>query len=1339
MVCDQHRLRQRLREVKANLQNQKRGGADRIDAIVRDIATSAEQRADRLRHLPKPTFPDDLPIAARRHEIARAISDNQVVIVCGETGSGKTTQLPKICLELGRGVGGMIGHTQPRRISARTVAMRIASELASPIGHAVGYKVRFTDRTHRDTYIKIMTDGILLAETQKDRSLTQYDTLIIDEAHERGLNIDFLLGYIKQLLPKRPDLKVIVTSATIDPKRFSDHFSGAPIIEVSGRTYPVEVRYRPVQADEPDEDDPTVLEAIVQAVDEVSGDTAQWNSVAAQGNPTARDILVFLSGEREIRETAEALRKHHPPHTQILPLYARLSVEEQNRVFQPHDGLRIVLATNVAETSLTVPGIRYVIDPGFARISRYSAGARVQRLPIERVSQASANQRAGRCGRVAPGVCIRLYSEEDFESREGFTDPEILRANLAAVILQMKALGLGEIEHFPFLDPPRAGMIREGYQTLLELGAVDDHGQMTSLGKELSRLPVDPRLGRMILAARHEQCLKEVLIIASALATQDPRLRPMDAALSADAAHVQFLDESSDFLSYLKLWEFYHAALRDLSTSKLRKLCHSTFLSYVRLREWHDVHQQLHALVTESGMKLNDSPGSSQAIHRALLTGLLNNIGTRGEGHDYKGPRDRTFHIFPGSSLFKKPPKWMMAGELVETTRLYARTVARIHPEWVEKVGKHLIKRTHSDPHWNEQSAHVEAFERVSLHGLVIVPKRRIAYGPINPVQAREIFITQALVEGALTPPFDQAPFFIHNRQLMAQIHTLEAKQRRRGVIIRDDAIFEFFDRRIPPASACVYDGPSFEQWRKKAEREQPNLLFLSTDELFGTGTDLVGDTVELYPDFVSLDGVRVPLTYIFDPGATDDGVTATIPIDAIDQISQRAVDWMIPGYLHEKVEELVRTLPKAIRRNFVPVPDHAAHAVQVMHFGQGDLLEQLGRELHRTVGEPIPRDGWHPERLPDHLRMRLRIVDTDGKTIAEGRDLIDLRRRAKLVTGQQESSQHLAVSCSPNADVTTFARHDNNRGTASIPSDRSDAPEPSYTAWKFGDLAQHIDIKRGDYALRAFPAIVDAGHSVVLRQLHSLQKAHAAHRGGLRRLFLLQVQEELEAHVQYLPNMDELSLLYSPLGTGERLQDELMLLIVDRVFLGDGEDALVYTESDFGRRLRSGWDRLWPVVDEMSGLVERILSAWQSLTLQLDEAENPVWMESIADMRAQLHGLIASGFLTRTPFAWLHEYPRYLAAVSARFRKLSTGNVTRDRQAMHEMATYFVPYADLAQRDPDQVSANPLLQRFRWMIEEYRVSLFAQELGTLMSVSGKRLDAAWQEIRSDRTGNSAG
>jgi ATP-dependent helicase HrpA len=928
MVADQHRLRQRLARLKKTSNS-----SEVLKHLTAEFAKSQQQRRQRLDSLPIPDYPEELPVSERRTEIAKAIKENQVVIVAGETGSGKTTQLPKICLDIGRGVAGLIGHTQPRRLAARSVASRIASELKSELGHAVGYKVRFSDHTRPESYIKLMTDGILLAESQNDHFLNQYDTLIIDEAHERSLNIDFLLGYLKQLLPKRPNLKLIITSATIDTERFAKHFNDAPIIEVTGRTYPVELRYRPLEAVDEEAKDRNIQQAILDAVDEAAR--------LGQG-----DVLIFLPGEREIRETAESLRKHHPLHTEILPLYARLSAAEQNRVFQTHKGRRIVLATNVAETSLTVPGIRYVIDPGLARMSRYSHRTKVQRLPIEKVSQASANQRAGRCGRVAPGVCFRLYSEMDFINRTEFTEPEIKRSNLAAVILQMKSLRLGEVEHFPFVEPPEQKMISDGYKLLQELGAVDAAQHLTETGKQLAKLPVDPRIGRMVLAAKQEDCLEEVLVIASAISVQDPRERPHEYQQAADEKHRQFKDERSDFLAYLNLWRSFHEQKRHLSNNKLRKWCKENFISYLRMREWHDVHAQMHSLITDMGWRPNQIEAGYTEIHRALITGLLGNLANKTQSQEYAGARGIKLYIFPGSGLFKKQPKWFMAAELVETTRLYARLIAKIESEWIEQVAGDLCKRSYFEPHWEKTPAAVMAYERVTLYGLVINPKRKVHYSRIDSVEARQIFIRKALVAGDFQT---QAKFFEHNKQLVADIETLEAKSRRRDVLVDEQVLYDFYDQLIPDD---ICDGRRFEKWRKAAEEKNKQLLYLTREDLMHHEAE--GASEAQFPDSMQIAGMSLKLSYHFEPGSEDDGVTVTVPLPALNLLQPQQFDWLVPGLLHEKICQLLKSLPKVLRRNFVPVPDFANACLRSLAVSDIPLIEALQQQLKKISGVEI-------------------------------------------------------------------------------------------------------------------------------------------------------------------------------------------------------------------------------------------------------------------------------------------------------------------------------------------------------------------------------------------------
>ncbi len=978
MGAERFRLRRRLR----NIRDAQKAGKpfDRnLSRLARDVEKSVQQRKDRTSNVPATRYDPELPITAKKDEIAAAIREHQVIVVCGETGSGKSTQLPKICLEIGRGIDGMIGHTQPRRIAARSVSARIAEELGSPLGQQVGFKIRFTDATKPSTYIKLMTDGILLAESQNDRFLNQYDTIIIDEAHERSLNIDFLLGYIKRLLPKRRDLRLIITSATIDAARFSEHFAGdsgpAPVLEVSGRTYPVETRYRPLISEDPeDEGEPDPMDCLKAAVDEL-----------ALEKP-AGDMLIFLPTERDIREAAQTLRGHKIPLdapgrlTDILPLYGRLSTKEQNRVFQPSKWRRIVLATNVAESSLTVPGIRYVIDTGTARISRYSARSQVQRLPIEPISQASADQRKGRCGRIGPGICIRLYSEEDYESRDRFTPPEIQRTNLASVILQTMSLDLGHLEDFPFLDPPKSSVIRDGYKTLFELGALDEKECLTDIGKQLSRLPVDPRIGRMILAGEAENCLHEVLIIASALELQDPRERPLDKQQAADAAHEQFKHEDSDFLSHLKLWDFYHKLRGDVSRSRLRKACRQHFLSYNRLREWADIYQQLLRLVEEAGFKLQKRKDDFEAIHRALLTGLLSNIAYRAETFEYTGAGGTKFQLWPGSGLFEKKPKWVLAAELVETNRRYLRTAAKLNPNWIEPLAGHLINKSHSEPHWDAEAGSVMAFEKVSLFGLTIVPRRSVRYGPIDPVKSRELFIQHGFVEGEMETRLE---FFAHNRKLLDEVAGLQAKSRQRDLLLGEAAQFEFYDKRLP---ADVFDVQSLERWWKDAKHREPRLLFMSKSDLLKEGGEVLAD--DDFPNALTIDRMRLPLEYHLEPGSAEDGITLVVPKEGVNQLDPQRLGWLVPGLLEEKITALIKSLPKDLRRNFVPAPDTAKEVLKVLHFGQGDMTAEVAKVLSRIAGEPIPPSAFDTARLPSHLRMNVRVVDETGEALAAGRDL---------------------------------------------------------------------------------------------------------------------------------------------------------------------------------------------------------------------------------------------------------------------------------------------------------------------------------------------------------------
>jgi len=1275
MLADQRSFRKRLRTLQRRAR-QGRAVDSALQALSGDVARSRAQRRHRQQSLPAPRYPDALPVVERREEIRAAIAAHQVVIVCGETGSGKTTQLPKICLDLGRGAAAMIGHTQPRRIAARSLAARIAQELGSEVGAAVGYKVRFHDRVSRDSFVKVMTDGILLAETQGDPDLSQYDTIIIDEAHERSLNIDFLLGYLKRLLPRRPDLKVVITSATIDPQRFSRHFDDAPVIEVSGRTYPVEVRYRERGTGDLDGREADLPQAVVDAVDEL----------ARAGNG---DVLVFLPGEREIRETAERLRKHHPPHTEILPLYARLSAAQQNRVFQDHGGRRIVLATNVAETSLTVPGIRYVVDSGLARISRYSYRTKVQRLPIEPVSRASADQRAGRCGRVAAGICIRLYDEQDYQSRSRYTEPEIRRTNLAAVILQMLALGLGDIERFPFIDPPDSRYVRDGFKLLHELGAVDGRERLTDIGRQLARLPVDPRLGRMLLAARDERCLHEALIIVSALAVQDPRERPLDQQQAADETHRLFSDPRSDFLGYLKLWQSYHEQQRHLSQNKLRKWCREHFLSFMRLRDWHDTHRQLKELAAGMDMRPDHTEAAYDAVHRALLAGLLGNVAFKTDNREYTGARNLKLNIFPGSALARKGPKWIMAAELVETGRRYAHTVAAIEPQWVERLAGDLVRRNYFEPHWEKRPARVAAFETVTLYGLVLAARRRVNYGPIDPVLSRELFIRGALVRGEYQT---RARFFAHNRALLEEIETLEAKSRRRDLLVDEELLYRFYDARIPEG---ICSGAAFERWRRQAEADRPGLLDLTRDYLMQHGAH--GITEAQFPDHLEISGLRLALSYHFDPGSERDGVAVTVPLAAVNQLQPEPFEWLVPGLLQEKVIALIKSLPKGLRRHFVPAPQFADACIQALNNHDQALLDALGRQLARMTGVEIPAQSWRPEQLPGHLFMRFVVTDPEGRQLAAGRDLSALQ--ATLGERAQHSFRELSWEGVERKQVDS---------------------------WDFGALPETVEVVRDGMTVRGYPALVDAGDHAAVQVLDAPDAARIAHREGVVRLFRRQAARAVKDVARHLPGIDRMCLHYAALGRCDALKRELVDAIVKAAFYPEGGDEEVRTPEAFAERARQAQARLGETANAVCGWVASALAEYHQAARQLKGSVPPQWLAALSDVRSQLDALVYPGFVAHTPPRWLRHLPRYVKAVNIRLNKLDR-DPSRDRQHMQAVAPLWQRYAECAAAGKGQGGK---LEEYRWMLEEYRVSLFAQELRTAFPVSSKRLDTLWRELR---------
>ncbi|MBD3670731.1 MAG: ATP-dependent RNA helicase HrpA [Gammaproteobacteria bacterium] len=1260
MQTDRHRLRKRIRGIERSQKSstEKQRILAEIEASIQDSSARREQREN---NLPRPDYPD-LPVSQRREAIIEAIRDHQVVVIAGETGSGKTTQIPKLCLELGRGVSGLIGHTQPRRIAARSVASRIAEELNTELGHQVGFKVRFSDHVGEASYIKLMTDGILLAEIQQDRYLDQYDTIIIDEAHERSLNIDFLLGYLKQLLPRRPDLKLIITSATIDTERFAEHFENAPVINVSGRTYPVEMRYRPLE-----EQDGDLVAGILESVDELS-------------RIDRGDILIFLSGEREIREVAEALRKHHPPGTEVLPLFSRLSVQDQNKIFQPHGQRRIVLATNVAETSLTVPGIKYVIDSGYARMSRYSYRSKVQRLPIEKVSQASANQRAGRCGRVSAGVCIRLYSEEDFLGRREFTEPEILRTNLASVILQMENLGLGDITDFPFVEPPDSRIISDGYKLLFELGAVDKQQRITRLGRQLVRKPIDPRLARMLFEAEQQGSLTEVLVIVSALSVQDPRERPMDAQQKADEAHQQFQQEDSDFLSLLNLWNTFETQRHHLSHNKLRKWCTKNYLSYLRLREWRDIHSQLMRQVKESGLSLNEQEAGYEAIHMALLSGLLGQIAVKGDEYDYLGARNIKLNIFPGSGLFKKRPKWIMAAELTETTRNYARTVAKLDPRWVETLAQHLLKRSYFDPHWEKKAAQVAAFEQTTLYGLIITAKRKVNFGPIDPGQSRELFIRGALVNGEYN---SQAPFFRHNLDLISDVMELEHKSRRQDILVDEEVLYAFYDELIPQG---IFSGAQFEKWRKQLEHDNPRALYLERDYLMRHSAGEI--TTHSYPDQFQLGALSLPLSYHFEPGHSEDGVTLTVSVALLNQLKPEPLGWLVPGMIEEKVTQLIKSLPKSLRRNFVPAPQFAAAALDAMEYRKGDLLDVLARQLHRIAGTPFDRAALDESELPEHLLMNIKVVDESGKQLAMGRDLIALQSQFS-----DQASDSFSVA---------------------LPS--SDLERSGLTDWDFTSLPGSVDITLQGQTVQGYPALVDEGETVAIQVLDTESSAQEAHRQGLVRLLSLQLKDKLKYLRKQSPVSQQDCMHYVEVDTCDQLREEFLESLLQYVCLKDGTE--IRSEQQFSERLMQVRNTLLDEANTLGRLLHEVLLRYYELGLRLYQESSPAWEEAIADMQEQLDNLIYAGFLSETPHQWLRQYPRYLKAIEARFDRLQ-GNVERDAQKMKQVRRYFEDY--LARFESGNADVHSL-DEYRWYIEEYRVSLFAQELKTVVQVSDKRL-----------------
>lgn len=1276
---DQFIFKKRLHGIKKISDEAKQAAV--IEKITADITRSQQLREVRLAQLPKVTYPEQLPVSQKKDDIKDAIANNQVVIIAGETGSGKTTQIPKMCLELGRGVDGYIGHTQPRRLAARSVADRIASEMQCELGQQVGFKIRFSDQVSNNSYIKLMTDGILLAEIQQDRFLNQYDTIIIDEAHERSLNIDFILGYLKNLLPKRPDLKVIITSATIDPERFSKHFNEAPIIEVSGRTFPVDVRYRPlVEIDKDDmEAEGDQLQGIFDAVDEL-----------CQEGPG--DILIFLNGEREIRDTADALSKRNLKGADVLPLYSRLSNAEQNRIFAPHSRRHIILSTNVAETSLTVPGIRYVIDPGTARISRYSYRTKVQRLPIEPISQASANQRKGRCGRVEAGICIRLYAEEDFNSRPEFTDPEILRTNLASVILKMLGLGLGDMANFPFVQAPDSRNINDGLTLLEELEAVKpskrhQETRLTKSGMDLSRLPVDPRLAKMVLTAQKLGALREVIIIVAALSIQDPRERPQEKRAAANEKHGRFDDPDSDFIAFLNLWNYLEEQQSELSNSQFRKLCQKDMLAYMRIREWQDIVYQLSTVCNEMGMKATTNVADGDKIHQALLSGMLSHIGFKDEKQLYKGARNSQFHIFPGSGLFKKSPKWIMSAELVETSKLYARINAKINLDWVEPLAQHLVKRSYSEPHWEKKPGAVIAFEQQVLYGLIIVSKRRCVYSNIDPKVSRELFIRSALVEQELG---QNEGFLQFNRELIEDIQTLENKSRRRDILVDEQTLYEFYDKKIPQD---INNRAAFTKWYKTKKQQDKRFLHMTRDDLMQHGADSV--TEFDYPDVWQQNNLMLPLSYHFDPGQAVDGVAVQIPVALLNQVEETGFDWHIPAFRHELITGLIKSLPKSLRRNFVPAPNYADAVLGAITPMQGNFIEALSHQLLRMTGVRVEPDAWDLTTLATHLRFQFEVRDDKNALLARGMDLAKLK--AQLQGKVTQTLSKVADKGIEKADLTQ---------------------------WDFGKLPASYVKKQGQYEIKAYPALVDKKSSTAVELFDNEIKAHAAHQQGLRRLVLLNVPSPIKYLQQNLPNKAKLGLYFNPFGKIADLIDDCIAAGVDSLLKNLGD---VRTEQAFEQVKEQVRGELGDTVVAIATQVEQVLSIAHALHKKMKGRVDLTMITAHGDIKSQLESLVFKGFVSSHGAEKLGDLIRYLKAIEKRLEKLPV-DPNRDRLCVLELDKVAQEYQKQLKKVAPGLPVPQALIDIFWMQQELRVSLFAQTLGTPYPISAKRVLNALKE-----------
>ncbi len=1267
MLKDQYSIRRQLKTLA-----QKAKSNQPVEPLLSTITNKLEQSItlchSRSNTKPSTTYPDALPVSQKRNEIIQAILDHQVIVICGETGSGKTTQLPKMCLDAGLGIRGTIGHTQPRRLAARSVASRIADELKTPIGHSVGYKVRFSDSLSETSHIKLMTDGILLAETHHDPFLNQYDCIIVDEAHERSLNIDFLLGYLKQLCKKRKDLKIIITSATIDPQRFSQHFDNAPIIEVSGRTYPVEVKYRDPQTDDGQSIDIPV--AIADCVDEVSRH--------GQG-----DILVFLSGERDIRDTADYLSKQKLTNTEILPLLARLSASEQNRIFSTSDKRRIILSTNVAETSLTVPGIKYVIDTGLARISRYSWRSKIQRLPIEKISQASADQRKGRCGRVSEGICYRLYSEEDFVQRKAFTEPEIQRTNLAAVILNMEQLKLGHVEDFPFVEPPDHKLISDGYKLLFELGAINKKHKITHTGSLLSQLPIDPKLGRVLIEAKQEGCLSDALIVVSALAVQDPRERPIDRQQAADEAHKKFADHRSDFISWINIWNQYHEARQQLSSNKLRKWCKNHFLSWLRMREWLDTHKQISQMLKQLDFKFSNQELDYNALHRSLLTGFISNIGFKDEGHEYQSCRQRKFHIFPGSDLFNRGPKWVVASDIVETQKVYARHLAKIDPLWITNKASHLIKHSYSNAHWQKKSAQVSATRKSTLFGLLINPGTQVNYGPINPVESRQLFIRHALTYGDFNCSH---AFFKHNQKLVKDIENLESKSRRQDILVDEEVIFDFYDQNIPDN---IYSGPQLNKWLKSSDQTK---LFMNESDLIKQDASKVSDTE--YPDSLVINHVQYPLEYHFDPTHHCDGVTLITPAAGLANLNTQICDWLVPGMLHEKVTELIRSLPKQLRKNFVPAPNFADACIEALTPGENILTVAISNHLKKMTGVEIPFDAWQTQRLAVYLSFNYRIINASGKILTESRDLASLQDKYADYTDSSPSmSQH------------------------------SEIEQDNVSADALDSLPEFIEINNHGIVTKAYPFFQVDAKQVNIRLFHSHQQGLHSHYKGLRQLFINSLTQPLRLFKSSTPNIQKLCLQYSSIGNCDHLKTQIINRMIDQLFTYHQPAS----KADFDQILNQNRSQMADYLESLIKLLSEILQLYHTLQKQL---KNPPlhWLDAMTDIQDQLNHLIDKNFITDTPQLYFEQIPRYFKAIAKRLEKIQD-NPERDRKARLEISGFWEDY----KKRSAQLNKNNLysdqLEAFRWMLEEYRISLFAQEIKTRMPVSSKRIKKAWNDI----------